>query len=112
MVEETFGNRAIKYFKMNVAGKPSLLRGAPEPQLTYEWEGQTQSCILPIPAIEICKEMHLESVKGTVIATYWDGYLRLIEAYGFDSLLYTTNKELELAGRKLQIMDDKLGVLT
>ena len=56
--------------------------------------------------------MQLESVKGTVIATYWDGYLRLIEAYGFDSLLYTTNKELELAGRKLQIMEDKLGVLT
>ena len=63
---------------MTVAGKPALLRGAPEPQLTYQWEGQTQACVLPIPSIDLCKEMTLEGVKGTVFATYWDGYLRLI----------------------------------
>lgn len=38
--------------------------------------------------------MQLEGIKGTVLITYYEGYLRLIDAHGFDSLLYINHKEI------------------
>ena len=34
-----------------------------------------------------------------------------MEAHGFDSLLYTTTKELEMPGRRLMVMNDTVGLL-
>lgn len=44
--------------------------------------------------------------------TYFESYLRLIEAHGFDSLLYINHKDLEMAGKSLLLLEDRVGVLT
>jgi hypothetical protein len=54
IADEVIGERNIKFFKINVMGKAALLRTAPEPQLTYQWQGQTQSCAMPMPSVDIC----------------------------------------------------------
>jgi len=111
-VDDVIGERNVKFFKINVLGKPALLRTAPDPQLTYQWQGQVQSCALPLPSVDLCTEMKLDGIKGTVLITYFEGYLRLIEVHGFDNLLNISHKGLELAGRSLLLLEERLGVLT
>ena len=50
--------------------------------------------------------------KCTFFVTYFDGYLRIIEAEGFDNLLHSVNKDLEMAGRKIVILEERTGLLT
>jgi hypothetical protein len=71
MVNDSFTERNIKFFKLNVNGKPSLFRANPEPELTYQWQGQTQTCALPLQPLDLCAEMSIEGIQGTLIITYF-----------------------------------------
>ena len=35
IVEDSVGDRAIKFFRFSVSGKNAVFRGTPEPQMTY-----------------------------------------------------------------------------
>lgn len=56
--------------------------------------------------------MILQSAGGSFFITYLDNYLRIFEVHGFGNLLYTSDNDLDEPGKKILMLEDRLGVLT